>query len=186
LWLINTHNGVKEKCIKPININDYPAIKKHLDGYWKDIEKRSDQGDTPYNLRNCAYMDDFSKQKIVWKRVGSILRFSYDETGKMALDSTCFATGKHIKFLVAVLNSKMGHYLMKDAPQTGTGDLLISVQAIEPLKIPIPNESTEQVIEKAIDAILKKQSPILEKELNQIIFSMYKLDKKEISFIENL
>ena len=30
----------------------------------------------------------------------------------------------------------MGHYLLKDAPKTGTGDLLISVQAVEPLKMP--------------------------------------------------
>ncbi|MFU2124585.1 Eco57I restriction-modification methylase domain-containing protein, partial [Ornithobacterium rhinotracheale] len=55
LWLINTHNGIKEKGIKPINIDDYPAIKKHLDQYWSRLEKRADQGVTPYNLRNCAY-----------------------------------------------------------------------------------------------------------------------------------
>lgn len=196
LYLISTFPSLK------IDIENYPAVKKHLLSFgMKRLEQTGNEyyvdGETvKARKKTCnkwfetqdsiSYWDDFSKQKIVWKRVGSILRFSYDETGKMALDSTCFATGKHIKFLVAVLNSKMGHYLMKDAPQTGTGDLLISVQAIEPLKIPIPNESTEQVIEKAIDAILKKQSPILEKELNQIIFSMYKLDKKEISFIENL
>ncbi|MGV4511182.1 Eco57I restriction-modification methylase domain-containing protein, partial [Ornithobacterium rhinotracheale] len=62
LWLINTHNGIKEKGIKPINIDDYPAIKKHLDQYWSRLEKRADQGVTPYNLRNCAYMEDFYKQ----------------------------------------------------------------------------------------------------------------------------
>ncbi|KAA6300241.1 MAG: hypothetical protein EZS26_003621 [Candidatus Ordinivivax streblomastigis] len=56
LWLINTHNGIKEKGVKPIDINDYLAIKRHLDSYWDKIEHRADQGDTPYNLRNCAYM----------------------------------------------------------------------------------------------------------------------------------
>ena len=133
---------------------------------------------------SISYWEDFSKQKIVWKRVGSILRFSYDEVGMMALDSTCFATGKHIKFLVAVLNSKMGRYLMKDAPQTGTGDLLISVQAIEPLKIPVPDKNTENAIENIIDSILKKQNVDLEKKLNQIIYKMYELNKDEIAFIE--
>ena len=58
LWLINTHNGIKG--IKPrIDINDYPAVKAHLDQYWDKISKRADKGDTPYNLRNCAYLDDF-------------------------------------------------------------------------------------------------------------------------------
>ena len=58
LWLINTHNGVKGKY-PPIDIKDYPAVKKHLDSYWDKIEKRDDKGVTPYNLRNCAYMDFF-------------------------------------------------------------------------------------------------------------------------------
>lgn len=184
-WLINTHNGVREKGIKPININDYPAVKKHLNAHWEKIESRADQGDTPYNLRNCAYIDDFSKQKIVWKRVGSILRFSYDEAGMMALDSTCFATGNSVKFLVAVLNSKMGHYLLKDAPQTGTGDLLISVQAIEPLKIPHPEPSVEKSINKITDAILEKENSASEKELDQIIFKVFGLNKDEEAFIES-
>jgi len=103
----------------------------------------------------------------------------------MTLDSTCFATGKHIKFLVAILNSKMGHHMMKDAPQTGTGDLLISVQAIEPLKIPIPDENTEKSIEGIIGNILKKQNTTLEKKLNQMIYAMYKLNREEVTFIEH-
>ncbi|MGV4424104.1 hypothetical protein, partial [Ornithobacterium rhinotracheale] len=75
---------------------------------------------------------DFYKQKIVWKRVGSKIRFSFDENHLFALDSTCFATGKFMKFLVAFLNSSIGNYMLKDSPKTGTGDLLISVQAISP------------------------------------------------------
>src|SRR5690606_7827281 len=149
LWLINIHNGIKEKNINRIDIEDYPSIKKHLDQYYTQLEKRYDKGDTPYNLRNCAYMEDFYSQKIVWKRVGSILRFSFDDKGAFALDSTCFATGGiYIKYLVMILNSKFGKYLMKDSPKTGTGDLLISVQAIEPLQIPIPNKSDLEKIEK--------------------------------------
>ena len=55
LWLINIHNGIKGKLPR-IDINEYPAIKVHLDQYWNKIKDRMDQGDTPYNLRNCAYM----------------------------------------------------------------------------------------------------------------------------------
>lgn len=61
LWLINTHNGVKGRFPR-IRIEDYPAIKIHLDQYWQDISNRTDMGDTPYNLRNCAYMEIFHHQ----------------------------------------------------------------------------------------------------------------------------
>ena len=59
LWLINTHNGIRGE-VERIHIEDYPAIKQHLDNYWDKIEPRADQGETPYNLRNCAYLDDFT------------------------------------------------------------------------------------------------------------------------------
>ena len=65
LWLINTHNGIKGRKER-ILIENYPSIKQHLDNYWNQIESRADRGDTPYNLRNCVYVDEFSKPKIVW------------------------------------------------------------------------------------------------------------------------
>ena len=49
LWLINTHNGIRGKFPR-ININEYPAVKAHLDQYRDQICDRADQGDTPYNL----------------------------------------------------------------------------------------------------------------------------------------
>lgn len=67
LWLINIHNGIKGKLPR-IDINEYPAIKVHLDQYWNKIKDRMDQGDTPYNLRNCAYMDDIPKRRNIIDR----------------------------------------------------------------------------------------------------------------------
>ena len=73
LWLINVHNGVKNKKIPPISINDYPAIKAHLDQFYSKLAKRADKGDTPYNLRNCVYMNEFSKQKIVYREISDAM-----------------------------------------------------------------------------------------------------------------
>lgn len=66
LWLINTHNGYTSQNgeqIPAIDINDYPALKKHLDSFYPKLEKRADKGKTPYNLRNCAYLEDFEERK---------------------------------------------------------------------------------------------------------------------------
>ena len=65
LYLINTHNGIRGR-IPRIKIEDYPAVKAHLDQYWDRISTRADKGDTPYNLRNCAYLEDFNKPKIIY------------------------------------------------------------------------------------------------------------------------
>ena len=140
-------------------------------------------------MRSCAYMEDFSKQKIVWKRVGSILRFCYDGKKHMALDSTCFAIGNHLKYLLAILNSDIGYYLLQDSPKTGTGDLLISVQAIEPLQIPIISDKEESNIIALIDSILyskNNNNTEIENEINNIIYTFYNFDQKEIQQIKNI
>ena len=183
LWIINTHNGIKGE-LERVHIEDYPAIKQHIDRHWDKVVKRADQGDTSYNLRNCAYLDEFSKPKIIWKRVGSIIRFSYDTTGILGLDSTCFATGESIQYICCVLNSPMGHYLLNGAPRTGTGDLLISVQAVEPLRFPLISDNQKIIFQELLDkVILGKQ---VDNEINRLIFDLYRLSEEErVYIIEN-
>jgi len=181
LYLINTHNGVKGKFPR-IEIDDYPAVKAHLDQYWDRIATRADKGDTPYNLRNCAYLEDFSRPKIIWKRIGSILRFSYDNKRCLGLDSTCFAIGGHIEYLCCVLNSLMGHYLLKDSPKTGTGDLLVSVQAIEPARIPYIPQYDEQ-LSSLLNIQIASPSVAIEKEINDIVFAMFGLSPNEREYV---
>ena len=183
LWLINTHNGIRGK-LERIHIEDYPAVKAHLDQYWDRISQRADKGDTPYNLRNCAYLEDFSKPKMLWKRVGSILRFCYNDNETLGLDSTCFATGENIEFICCVLNSPMGHYLLKDAPKTGTGDLLVSVQAIEPIQIPQVGLETNSEFKKLLESLIKTDSPSNEKGISRKVFKLYDLSLEEQSYIE--
>ena len=183
LWLINTHNGIRGEMDR-IHIEDYPAIKQHLDNYWNKIEPRADQGETAYNLRNCAYLDEFSRPKIIWKRVGSIIRFSYDEKGLFGLDSTCFATGNHIQYLCCVLNSSMGHYLLNGAPRTGTGDLLISVQAVEPVRVPVIDNSDE-AFSLLIKRFINNPSIELDDEIDNVIFDLYGLSPDEREYIVN-
>ena len=129
-------------------------------------------------------MEDFSKPKIIWKRIDSILRFSFDNIGHFGLDSTCFATGENIEFICCVLNSPMGHYLLKDAPKTGTGDLLVSVQAIEPIKIPQVGLETNSEFKKLLESLIKTDSPSNEKEISRKVLKLYDLSLDEQSYIE--
>ncbi len=131
---------------------------------------------------SISYWEDFSLPKIIWKRIGSILRFSYDNRGCLGLDSTCFATGSHIPYLCCILNSLMGHYLLKDSPKTGTGDLLVSVQAIEPAKVPFIAEC-EEVLENLLNQQINNYSEKTENEINRTVFAMYGLLPEEIEYI---
>ena len=133
---------------------------------------------------SISYWEDFSKPKILWKRIGSILRFSYVESDSLGLDSTCIATGKHIEYLCCVLNSSMGHYLLKDAPKTGTGDLLISVQAIDPIRVPpcIDDIDFELLLKHQVKGCSKE----LDNTIDNAIFDLYQLSAEEREHIKQL
>ena len=75
--MIDSHNGYDN--IPPIDIEDYPAIKAHLDKFYTRLKKRQDKGITPYNLRNCAYHAEFSKEKIMYPNMTKYLPFLYDD-----------------------------------------------------------------------------------------------------------
>ncbi len=182
--------GASEKAER-IFQKEYPAVYNHLLLYKPQLSARN-KAETGIRYEWYAmqrwganYWEDFLKPKIVWKRVGSILRFSYDEDGSMALDSTCFATGNYIKYLVTVLNSKMGNYLLRDAPKTGTGDLLVSVQAVEPIKVPIPTEEIEDRFSLYLHQQLNDFSVNRETAINHDIYTLYNLNDEEIEYIEN-
>ena len=189
------------------NIDEYPAVRDYLLNFGKsDVEYLSQYGEDCWGKNrlsqsgnkgsrkkthnkwfelqdSIAYWDDFSKPKVVWKRVGSILRFAFDDKKLAVLDSTCFAAGKYAKYLTGILNSNMGKYMLQGSPTTGTGDLLISVQAIEPLKIPIPNSEIKKLIEDKVDKTLQYNTAC---DIDSDIYSMYALSNEEIKFIESL
>jgi len=87
------------------------------------------------------------------------------------------------------LNSKLGNYLLQDSPRTGTGDLILSVQAIDPIRIPLPNKNNDNLvssIEQHVTKIIDHYSKKIDDELNTMIYKLYRLTPQEIQIIENL
>ena len=185
----------------------YPAIYEHLETIGEQIDsgiiktkgkglfERDDQGENWWNLRACAYYSEFDKEKIVWKRIGSILRFAYSQHSVFCLDSTCIAIGQKVKFLTTVLNSPISHYqLFSLAPKTGTGDLIVSVQAIKPILVPPITEANQGLvteIENKVDEIIAAKAAApnadtsnLENEIDRLVYGLYGLTDDEIAIVE--
>ena len=178
LWLINTHNGVKEKGIKPINADSYPAIKKHLDKYYTELEKRQDKGDTPYNLRNCAYMEDFYRQKIVWGNLNLTAAFSFAPEG-MFINAPCSLIVPASNYLLAILNSKLANYYIRTLGVTRNGGYFeYKPMFIE--KLPIPSINSE--IDEKINEILRTKKY---EAIDKFVYKLYGLDKDELEFIDS-
>ena len=110
LYLIETHNGYGD--VPAIDIDDYPAVKAHLDGFSPRLERRQDKGKTPYNLRNCAYHPDFAKDKIVWGNLANRPKFAYAAGGTFINAPSPMLT-PYDPYLLAVLNSSLVDWYFK-------------------------------------------------------------------------
>ena len=162
LWLINTHNGIKGKLDR-IHIEDYPAVKAHLDQYWDKISKRADKGETPYNLRNCAYLEDFSKPKLFYADITQNLNFVYSDEYMFCNNTTYFIASTHteqLQYISHFLNSRLiDWYYRTLSVQLGAN--AVRMFSIYVLEIPIPHEHETDV------------------------YKAYGLNREEIAFIES-
>ncbi|MGL2559059.1 class I SAM-dependent DNA methyltransferase [Helicobacter pylori] len=206
LWVINTHNGytsnLKSK-IPPIDIEKYPATKAHLDAHYDTIATRCDQGDTPYHLRNCAYLEDFEKEKIVYGEIVQEPRFYLDngecELGGFYAEATSFIlTGEHLRYLLGMLHSKLITFAFKTfyaGGGLGESGYRYKKAFIERLPIPQITEKNQELAHKIIalvDKILqsKEKDPKAntqrsEKEIDALAYQLYHLTDEEIKIIEN-
>ncbi|GAA7757596.1 class I SAM-dependent DNA methyltransferase [Helicobacter pylori] len=197
LWVINTHNGYTSNLkfkIPPIDIEKYPATKAHLDAHYDTIATRCDQGDTPYHLRNCAYLEDFEKEKIVWAEMTDEPRFIYDNKG-FYTNQTCYFIARDDKYLFAILNSKVIYFFMRQmASNLGKGAFRWIKQFIERLPIPKITPQNQELADKITDGAeaipaLKGKDPKantqkLEKEIDALVYQLYNLTDEEIKIIE--
>ena len=183
LWLINTHNGIRGK-LERIHIEDYPAVKAHLDQYWDRISKRADKGDTPYNLRNCAYLEDFSKPKIIFQEIVQESQFFYDAEGTfMCNDTSRIIVGRDLPFLLGVFNSKLFFYAIKHFYGGGVlGEHGIRMKHTFFQNFPcIPYNSA---INKLTQERIQNESAECENQVEKEIFNLYGLTPQEIRAIE--
>ena len=189
VWLINTHNGIKGR-LERIHIEDYPAVKAHLDQFWDKIKDRADQGDTPYNLRNCAYLEDFYKPKLVWAELSRTGNSFAIDTSKILLGNTGYILTvpsnniKELGYIMAFMNSRIVLYQL-DRLTTRFDDngWRWLRQFVEEIKIPKFSD-TPQISGIALEASKSNQEDISE-QLNNIISSILGLNEQELSYIND-
>ncbi|HNR19080.1 MAG TPA: TaqI-like C-terminal specificity domain-containing protein [Bacteroidia bacterium] len=185
LYLINAHNGIKEKGLQPININNYPAIEKHLKPYKKELEKRQDQGDNWFNLRNCTFLDEFEKPKIIYPNMVKDISFAYDDEGFYTNQKCFILTGENLKYLLAIFNSKLFRYCFEDEfPELQGNSREINKVVLKQIPVAeVPKNETQynSLVEKIIE--LKKQnldSSKWENKIDALVFVQYQLTLDEM------
>ena len=191
LWLIDTHNGYGD--VPAINIDDYPAIKSHLIGFYERLTIRQDKGKTPYNLRNCAFHEDFRKEKLLWRRVASEGMFAHEEREMYCINAVFMMTGDSLKYLCGMLNARLTSWFARRLfPTSGTGTFHWEKVHLERLPIPKIDAEAQHPFIALVDRILQAKAADpqvdttdLEEEIDWLVYDIYGLTDEEVSTITN-
>ena len=193
LWLIDTHNGYGD--VPAINVADYPAVKNHLDGFSPQLEKRQDKGRTPYNLRNCAYHEEFFKPKIIWTDIAKHMRGTYDNTGYF-LTNTAYLLPTNDLAVLGFLGSTLFDWYSRQTFQSlgdpwRGGGLRYIAQYMENVPMFDSNQPQSQKIADLVARILsaKDADPAadtseFEAEIDRLCYTLYGLTDEEIAAVE--
>ncbi|WP_431134737.1 Eco57I restriction-modification methylase domain-containing protein [Psychroserpens mesophilus] len=101
--------------------NLYPDIQEELDNYKDALIKRYDQGENYWNLRACAYYEEMQQPKIIYPRINNRGNFYFDEKGEVFLLDNNFFISTDSKALLALLNSKLVFFYLKNVCTTLQG-----------------------------------------------------------------
>ena len=186
LWIINVHNGIKSMGIPPVNIDEYPVIKEHLSHFYSRLASRADKGDTPYNLRNCVYMNEFNKQKIVYREISDAMDACMVEPGVMLNNKCYLITGSSLEFLLAFFNSLLFTKIV--LPQTnvtgGKGEgFLSTVFSI------VPTSDVEMIVHNLLKeraSSCGEKTVQIDNQIDNLFYRLYELSPAEIEYLQSL
>jgi hypothetical protein len=136
----------------------------------------------------CAYHQVFDEEKLIWMQMTDQGRFAYSEDSIFGNAKVFILTGESLKYLCAVLNSKLPAWFMSNTGVT-TGMGLMQWQGVTVQRIPIPRISTasQSPFIRLVDRILEAKSANPkadtekeEAEIDRLVYDLYGLTEDEI------
>ena len=180
------------------DIENFPAIKKHLltFGYErleqsgkcyivngeKIITRKKTNNKWFETQDSISYWDDFYKQKIVWGNLNLAAAYCIAESG-IFVNAPCPMIVPANKYLLSVLNSKLADYYIRNLGVSRNGGYFeYKPMFVEQLPVPMLPLNEQEPF--ASLASLPNQEN--QREIDILIYKLYKLTTDEIALIENL
>ena len=198
-YLILFKNGSTQKAFGKLNeekawaklSESYPAICAFLEPFEQKAKIRSDQGEYWWELRACAYYEEFEKEKIIvpaiikgpLNLIDSFQSYSNDKTTIVGTSST---------YVLGVMNCRVTDYFMQQISSTKqNGYFEYKPVYISQIPIPVVSDESKAKISLLADQILTQKSldpaadtTALEAEIDQLVYALYGLTAAEIALVE--
>ena len=177
LWLIATFPS------RHYNIEDYPAVKQYLLSFGIErleqtgkvhnvngerIKSRKKTNNKWFETQDSiSYWEDFNKQRIVYREIGKEMDACIVPPNIVINNKLYMISGEHIEHLLCFFNSKIFNKIVFIKANLTGGK---GIDFMESIGIPLASECDLSISEENVDNIL---------------YSFYKLTNAEIAYIES-
>lgn len=189
LWLIFTRRG--------LDIEKYPAIKRHLSQYKNQLTPGISGGRKPgsykwYDIQdNVAYWQEFEKPKILYQEIATYQAFAFDDAGFYS-NNKVFIIPDANHYLLGLMNSKVMWYFLNQVCTKMVGGAL-AMQSIFLTQAPVPKPAKAQhkQIESLVTDILAAKAADdadvvrqLEGAVDEVVYELFGLSQAEIALVQ--
>ncbi len=193
-WQIKNDNKLFIATGYDIDIeNQYPTVFNYFRQFEYELKSRCDKGVEYYNLRSCAYYDEFEQPKIIYIHTAKNHKFYLDTEGHY-INNSCYMIVSNSCFLFCFLNSKLFKYLKRlkfvaygDGQEAGRCKLDYNKMITVPIKTNVDESPFISIVNKVKIEIHNTHIHNVakyEKQIDQLIYDIYGLTDSEIKIIE--
>ncbi|WP_129630819.1 Eco57I restriction-modification methylase domain-containing protein [Candidatus Oscillochloris fontis] len=184
-------SGKPESAAEHIFASHYPAIHSWFEPLRSNLIKRQDQGHYFWELRSCAYWQEFEQAKIVYPDIYEHQSFSFDRS-KYYAGNTCYFIPTEEIWMCGLLNSTAIEWFYSFTSNRIRGGYLRAFSDYMK-QLPIPPAETSNAIGGLVERILALKGEerhadvgALEREINERVYALYGLRPDEIRMIEEI
>lgn len=147
-------SGKGEKEAERIFAKTYPAIHAFFGSMREALVKRYDQGQYFWELRSCAYWQDFGQPKVLYPDIYEHQSFMWDEEGLFAAN-TCYFIPTSEKWFTGLLNSTAVEWFYGNISNRVRGGYLRAFSDyMKVIPIPSATGAQQKTIEGFVDYLL--------------------------------
>ena len=181
--------GKSAKDAEAAYATTYPAIHAFHQQFRSGLIKRADQGKYFWELRSCAYWQEFEQPKIVYPDIALSPQFSWDND-QQYLANTAYIIPRVEQWLLSILNSPAcAWFYGQISPQIQNGYYRFIAQYCQQIPIPTATPAEQTELQTLVQRILENPNAEnvahLEAEINERVYRLYGLTLDEIAVIED-
>jgi type I restriction-modification system DNA methylase subunit len=157
----------------------YPAIYAFMKSQRKELKARCDQGKYYWELRSCAYWEEFEQPKIIVPAITDTVNFAPDLQGYYCNNKATIFIPESVLFTCAVVNSQVSAWFATQTFATKQGGFF-DFEPRYSTQLVIPRASLEQqgVIERVAKCVIDHHTrsesvAFFERLLNGMVYELF-------------